>query len=981
MRWRHAPRAQPAARAWLLALVSLVAAPLAAQAALSAQCTSVQPVCTWPLSEASSDRPDPDAPRPPPAAPPPPPLAALRPVPPPYVTADGTSYTYHRYPNGTLVRRRMRRRRRAAAPAAPAGGAREARLKFLEATPALPAPAHAAGQELDDAAEPDLPRRIQDASPTPRLPAEERRAVYKHLHLIVMEEEAALAVTVVADGGANGGHAPRRLLQGRRGLRRAVGGPHPLLVTLFEGAGPTDALNATAAANATEPLGAANATDAAGAAGADNEALDEEAPAEPRLLAPAPDAPVAGRAANSAAVPPAAAPFAAALRRRNAAVVNVVDATHGVVNAVNSVSITNDRGQPQGQLLQELTFLENAALSVGVDIPRGGVVGEISSPLMPPPFKNKNLINAWDCGRLMQQSYYGCDDGSCWAAKPWRWNPVQCGSWQNFRARALNTVVEGVPASRVATQSHPRNWGGQELITDVTMGSDYRLLSDALAATYSMTYDGAHAQPSRTQEVPAFFVDRRLGVLAFYEGGEPWTGGRLRFTMPGGTNNYYTPTEPWAAYVDADTGYGIGVFVPIATGLTAYRVGPDGSTRVSDTSYLALTSRFPIEPGSTFNYTAYVAVGAIADIRRIFTRLALEAGIDLKRAVARGGAESGAGMESAKAQTQAPAAKPAPAPAPKPVPAPAPAQAPKAAPAPVPKPQAAAVNVRPAATSTPAAAAPKPASPPPAPVAATRFLPAVPANRRAPAPQPASPAAPPRAAAAAVKAAPAPAPKPSLPTPAPARSPPPAPAGATRFLPLAPANRRPAVPQNLRLLKPSPAQQPAALPAAQQPPVAAASAKAPPPPSPTPSPPPASPKPSPPVTPAVAAAPAKASAAPSPKPSPPPASPKPSAPAAPVAAAAPAKASAAPSPKPSPPPASPKPSAPAAPAAAAAPTKASAAPSSEPSPPPASPKPAAPVVAAAPAKESPPPAQQPSPATAAASAKASLPPPSPEPSP
>ncbi|KAI8470613.1 MAG: hypothetical protein J3K34DRAFT_419758 [Monoraphidium minutum] len=162
---------------------------------------------------------------------------------------------------------------------------------------------------------------------------------------------------------------------------------------------------------------------------------------------------------------------------------------------------------------------------------------------MPAPFTNKNLINVWDCGRLMQQSYYGCDDASCWAARPWRWNPVQCGSWQNRPARLLSSAVEGAPPARVLTSALPRNWGGQQLLEDVIMTSDYRMAADHLAAAYSMAYNGASPQPLRTQETPAFFADRRLSVLAFYEGPAPWSDGGLRFTMPGGTNNYFTPTE------------------------------------------------------------------------------------------------------------------------------------------------------------------------------------------------------------------------------------------------------------------------------------------------------------------------------------------------------------------------------------------------------------------------------------------------------
>jgi hypothetical protein len=63
---------------------------------------------------------------------------------------------------------------------------------------------------------------------------------------------------------------------------------------------------------------------------------------------------------------------------------------------------------------------------------------------------------------------------------------VQCGSWQNQPARLLNSRVDGTPPTRVVTTSLPRNWGGQELLDDVIMTSDYSLLPDALAATCAL---------------------------------------------------------------------------------------------------------------------------------------------------------------------------------------------------------------------------------------------------------------------------------------------------------------------------------------------------------------------------------------------------------------------------------------------------------------------------------------------------------------
>jgi len=87
-------------------------------------------------------------------------------------------------------------------------------------------------------------------------------------------------------------------------------------------------------------------------------------------------------------------------------------------------------------------------------------------------------------------------------------------------------------------------------------------------------------------------------------------------------NTAARPTENWAAYVDGPDGHGIGVYVPLANTLTSYRRGPDNSTRPSDTSYLAMTTRFAITPGFNFSYDAFFTVGRLPQIRAAFQRIA-----------------------------------------------------------------------------------------------------------------------------------------------------------------------------------------------------------------------------------------------------------------------------------------------------------------------------------------------------------------------
>ena len=77
-----------------------------------------------------------------------------------------------------------------------------------------------------------------------------------------------------------------------------------------------------------------------------------------------------------------------------------------------------------------------------------------------------NLVNNWDVGRLVQQSYYGNPDGSVWPMDgqklPWRWNPVQGGSWDNQPGVLLGHAVQE-DGRCFATYGMPRNWAGGQV--------------------------------------------------------------------------------------------------------------------------------------------------------------------------------------------------------------------------------------------------------------------------------------------------------------------------------------------------------------------------------------------------------------------------------------------------------------------------------------------------------------------------------------
>jgi hypothetical protein len=257
-------------------------------------------------------------------------------------------------------------------------------------------------------------------SSTPPLPSAEKQALlYGHLQAVVSAQEADVA--------ASGTPAHRRRLHAQAQVPSAVPAPPPAqaaagdVLQRLQAPAVTPTLPPAAqqqiytnlllsAMQGTPPSGASPSPSIKpppGAAPSPSPAAAPQASPSPKLPAP----------------PAGPSPSPAPAVNRRSAVVNVVNSQHGVVNAVNDVNVPNGSGQPQGQLLQDLTFLSNDRLSVGIDVRRGGVVGQVSSSDMPAPFAGKNLINVWDCGRLLQQSFYGCEDGSCWAARAWRWNP------------------------------------------------------------------------------------------------------------------------------------------------------------------------------------------------------------------------------------------------------------------------------------------------------------------------------------------------------------------------------------------------------------------------------------------------------------------------------------------------------------------------------------------------------------------------------
>ncbi len=135
-------------------------------------------------------------------------------------------------------------------------------------------------------------------------------------------------------------------------------------------------------------------------------------------------------------------------------------------------------------------------------------------------------------------------------------NPVQGGSYKGTPAKVQALKIE---KNKLYAKTLPKHWATGADLPDMTMEQWITLKDDVLHIRFKMTYRGKQKHQPHHQEVPAVFVDRSLGVLPLYKGGQPWTDQAISRVKPGGKNEYHAIDENWAAHID-DNDFGIGAY-------------------------------------------------------------------------------------------------------------------------------------------------------------------------------------------------------------------------------------------------------------------------------------------------------------------------------------------------------------------------------------------------------------------------------------
>ena len=256
-------------------------------------------------------------------------------------------------------------------------------------------------------------------------------------------------------------------------------------------------------------------------------------------------------------------------------------------------------------------FLDNGEIRIGVNRNAGAAIGWFSES-----GREENILNRFDYGRYLQQSWYGNKDSSDWNGKPWRWNPVQGGNWTGLGARVSSFTSD---KNLLSATTVPRHWASGEEITDVEFTQKIQLDGDIAIIDFTMRYSGKKSHSIHDQELPAVFVDARYSRLHYLhpddKGGDP-----PRVSEPAFPNERLQIREPWIAWLDKDD-RGIGILVPDIglNTVTCYRAPGNPKNRNKGAcSYAAPIKRIAITPGFEFHYRVYLTIGTLAEIRHRF---------------------------------------------------------------------------------------------------------------------------------------------------------------------------------------------------------------------------------------------------------------------------------------------------------------------------------------------------------------------------
>jgi hypothetical protein len=264
------------------------------------------------------------------------------------------------------------------------------------------------------------------------------------------------------------------------------------------------------------------------------------------------------------------------------------------------------------------SFLDNGVIRIGVDSTKGDSITWLS-----PSGSTNNIVNGYDLGREIQQSYYSGPQpfnpsnnvNPGW--HNWAWNPIQSGdSFKNPSA----ILAESNDGRTLYVKCRPMQWalnnvpGQCTLESWITLSNNVAVVSNRLV---NMRTDTAQQFHAMDQELPAVYTVGKLWQLVSYDGNAPFTGDVLtHFPATPPPWRYWNATESWAALVNSNN-WGLGVYNPGAAWFVGGFLGTPGTggPRDNPTGYIAPIQFEILDTNIVYTYSYYLILGTVSQIR------------------------------------------------------------------------------------------------------------------------------------------------------------------------------------------------------------------------------------------------------------------------------------------------------------------------------------------------------------------------------
>ncbi len=284
-------------------------------------------------------------------------------------------------------------------------------------------------------------------------------------------------------------------------------------------------------------------------------------------------------------------------------------------------------------LSSDTVYIENDFMKIGARLSWGGGLSCVYSKTQSPD-GIENLLNNYDTGRLVQQSYLGAVDDpyhcSSYNTSPRTYTPNQGGDQHNNRSKLVDYRVG---SNSMYVKCRPLDWFKNNVNTMSYMENTYSLSGKLLRVDNRfMDFSPYEHTLLAHQELPAVYTISALKKFVFYNGDAPWTNDALTYkpelTFWGGNPDAYfrikpNNTETWCAFTDdSEEGedFGLGVFVPDISMIVAGRHKYDGSAdpMSPSTNYFSPLRSMTLKSFKPIEYSYLVTAGPLAEMRETF---------------------------------------------------------------------------------------------------------------------------------------------------------------------------------------------------------------------------------------------------------------------------------------------------------------------------------------------------------------------------